>query len=380
MRVLVVAMEYPPLMGGGGTYVYNLVQSLSAQGCGVILLTSGEKDESINANKNLIEVRSSELLKLYRGNGNFVVGVDLIINNLIKYKPDVIHSHHCLEKLLVHTTNRMFGLPHIETHHKTPQYRQEVGSNAKLALFDFVNTLNCDYYIAPSQAFEADLIRSGVDRKIIEVSYPGLDPNIYHKILDNDKRLSVLKEKIGISNDDLLVLIPTVVRKRKGIDFILKSISRLVMPGKTIKVLITGLDNENYGRMSKLASPNILVAPKQYSVDEMVCLYCLTNIVVSGTQAEGLGLGLIEALMCECPVVATNSIGVNEVIEDEYNGLLSEFGDEDKFSSNILKILTNESLRKYLVGNGKKVIREKFDQKRQSLDHIRIYDSCLRRH
>ena len=82
VKILMMAMEFPPIVGGGGRYVENLIKGLSQQDIYVELLTSGGTDEKLSINKNL-EIKRYKLFKdLYLGRGNFIEGVNQIIKEI----------------------------------------------------------------------------------------------------------------------------------------------------------------------------------------------------------------------------------------------------------------------------------------------------------
>lgn len=58
MKILMFAMEYPPLMGGGGTYVKNICEGLSSLGLELRLVTSGSIDGVEKVSENFVIVQT----------------------------------------------------------------------------------------------------------------------------------------------------------------------------------------------------------------------------------------------------------------------------------------------------------------------------------
>ncbi len=382
MKVLMIATEFPPIIGGGGRYVENLIKGLSEQDVQVQLLTSGETDEELSVNKNLKIKRYRLFRDLYFGRGNFIEGVNEIIKYIELDKPDLIHSHHSIESLMVQVANLNYSIPHIITHHKTPEYRGEKYKlNGKWSVFKFVNQLSDrNYFIAASSAFVNSLIDSGINETRIFQVYPGVDQSIYKKI-DDSEILGKMEKRLGVDNNDILVLIPAQIRQRKGIEFALQSLSKLSFDGKKIKVLITGTSLapvEMVNKLKKALLPNELIKiDSPFEDKEMPSLYSIADVVVLPSEAEGLGMCLLEAMACQTPIVGTNVMGINEVLTDNLNGKVVEFGDKKGLSKAVVEMLKNSVLREKCVQNGLLLLQNKFNLRHQADKHIETYRKVI---
>lgn len=381
MKILMIATEFSPIIGGGGRYVENLVTELSKQGIEVRLLTSGELDEEISISKNLTIKRCKLLNDLYFGKGNFMEGVNQIIKEIETEMPDVIHTHHSLESLMVQAANINYSIPHIITHHKTPEYREEKYKlNGKWSVFKFTNKIDDkDLFIAPSMAFVSSLIDSGVEENKIFQIYPGVDQSIYKKI-NNSKTLVDMKTRLNIGKNDILILLPTQVRQRKGVEFALKTLAKLRIESKNIKVLITGLpflSAEKQKELSEILLPNqIIKVEKVFKDEEMPILYNISDLVLLTSEAEGLGMCLLEAMACQTPIIGTDVMGINEVITDGFNGGLVKFGDQKSLKEKIIGLLFNKPLKEKYIKNSLSLLKEKFNLTNQAVKHTEIYEKC----
>ena len=70
----------------------------------------------------------------------------------------------------------------------------------------------------------------------------------------------------------------------------------------------------------------------------------LSDIAISCSIREGLGLNLIEAMLCKKPVVATINRGHKELIVDGKNGFLVETTDSDTLAEKIQLLLEREEM------------------------------------
>ena len=77
-----------------------------------------------------------------------------------------------------------------------------------------------------------------------------------------------------------------------------------------------------------------------------------SDLAVSCSIREGLGLNLIEAMLTGHPVVATDNRGHRELIRDGENGFLVPLGDEAALADRILEMLCDPSLAKRMGQQG----------------------------
>ena len=75
---------------------------------------------------------------------------------------------------------------------------------------------------------------------------------------------------------------------------------------------------------------------------------------------EGLGQTIIEALLMEKPVIATNTGGIPELIEDGKTGFLIETGDHEDLIKKINQVFAQPVKASNMGSEGKKIIKENF--------------------
>lgn len=83
------------------------------------------------------------------------------------------------------------------------------------------------------------------------------------------------------------------------------------------------------------------------SADVFVC----PSITARDGDQEGFGLVMLEAMTSGLPVVASNSGGISQLIEDNVNGLLCKEKNADSLSVCINQILQDDRKREYLTKN-----------------------------
>lgn len=109
--------------------------------------------------------------------------------------------------------------------------------------------------------------------------------------------------------------------------------------------------------------------------DFMEELLPLADVFLLPSSSESFGLVALEAMSAEVPVVASNAGGLPEVIEHGVTGFLHDPAHVGGFVASVLKLLTNESLRRSMGRRGRKRAREHFDVNEMVDRYIRVYDS-----
>jgi glycosyltransferase involved in cell wall biosynthesis len=74
--------------------------------------------------------------------------------------------------------------------------------------------------------------------------------------------------------------------------------------------------------------------------------YRNADVLINPSLSEAFGMSLVEAMAAGVPVVATRVGGVPEVVEDGKTGLLVEPGDASALAGAILRLLTDDGLRR----------------------------------
>jgi glycosyltransferase involved in cell wall biosynthesis len=82
--------------------------------------------------------------------------------------------------------------------------------------------------------------------------------------------------------------------------------------------------------------------PQDFIVDE---IYNKSRVFLSPSLSEGFALPPAEAACCGCAIVATDSGGIADFVEDGITGLLSPPADPKALGENLCRVLDDEQLR-----------------------------------
>ena len=109
--------------------------------------------------------------------------------------------------------------------------------------------------------------------------------------------------------------------------------------------------------------------------DCMEELLPLADVFILPSSSESFGLVALEAMSAEVPVVASNAGGLPEVIDAGVTGYLHDSGHIDGFVTSVLRLLTNEKLRRTMGRRARRVARERFNVDDMVSKYIDVYDS-----
>lgn len=200
--------------------------------------------------------------------------------------------------------------------------------------------------------------------KII-IIYNGLD-FAKMKFLSRETARNFLENKIyeaisyKLKAESLIIGIIANLYKNKGIRYLILAIARIRFYHKFNLVLIgEGPERKNLEKIikdSKLENTVFLIGaiPDAYKYLKAFDLFVLPSV------KEGQPWAILEAMVAEVPIVATNIAGIPEMIENEISGLLVEPADPEVLAAAIEKMLTHPSLAIECARKAFTVVKEKF--------------------
>ncbi len=102
-------------------------------------------------------------------------------------------------------------------------------------------------------------------------------------------------------------------------------------------------------------------------------LFVLGCEVAPDGDRDGIPNVLMESMAMGLPVIATNLSGIPELVDNESTGLLVPPGRPDKLAQSMLRLLTDEALRKRVIAAGQQRVVRKFDNRRLIRELAAIY-------
>ena len=135
-----------------------------------------------------------------------------------------------------------------------------------------------------------------------------------------------VRSKLGLREDQLLILHSSNLRPLKRIDLLLETFAR-VRPADSVKLLVLagGSFAPFIEHVRRLGLDNRVIVRENVNLIEDYLQAADLALVTS--DSESFCLSILEAMCFACPSVATNVGGIPEVLEDGKTGLLAPAGD-----------------------------------------------------
>ncbi|EQA47036.1 glycosyltransferase, group 1 family protein [Leptospira broomii serovar Hurstbridge str. 5399] len=206
--------------------------------------------------------------------------------------------------------------------------------------------------IAISECTKSDFCkyRPDIDPSQVFVTYLAASESFY-KVSDQDS-IDKIKTKYEIKSKKYILTLCTI-EPRKNLEVIIRAFSKLVISRDVpdTDLVLVGTKGWNYDaifneiELSTEIKEKIVVTG--YAADsDLAQLYSGAVCFVYMSFYEGFGLPPLEAMKCGIPVIVSNSSSIPEVIGNA--GILLEPTDEEGLIRNLLRVLTDRTLREDL--------------------------------
>lgn len=238
---------------------------------------------------------------------------------------------------------------------------------------NYANKADC--VITPTESVKEIIKNWGVTNKNIEAVSSGVEEEIYQNA---DRQ--VVRNKFGVKDDEILLLLVSRLTAEKNIEFLLRSAVKVLKNSKNIKFLVAG-DGYLVSRLKLTAKENDLEERIIFEgiVDkkEIKNYYAAGDIFIYASKSETQGMIVSEAMYAGLPIVAVRATGICDLVEDNVNGfLVSE--KEDEFAEAVTKLIGDADLRKKFADESARIAREKYTDKICAQKMLEIYEKAIR--
>jgi glycosyltransferase involved in cell wall biosynthesis len=138
-----------------------------------------------------------------------------------------------------------------------------------------------------------------------------------------------------------------------------------------IKIVLVGTNKEVANQMPS----NILCLPRTNSMQELVDLYSMADILMSLSYQESMGLTPVEAMACGTPAIVYDNTAQPEIV-DESTGIVVETGNVERVIDAI-RIIKTKGKNSYKEACRKRAINI-FDSNKCYHEYIQLYKTLLK--
>lgn len=176
------------------------------------------------------------------------------------------------------------------------------------------------------------------------------------------------REQLGFDPSDIVLTYVAELNKNKNQMLLLNTLSILKQRNIQCKLMLIGPDHSSGVISSAIKKKGLSDSVLLLGWRESVCsLLCASDIYVASSIREGFGVNLLEAIICELPILATNNRGHREIVIDGFNGYLCPLGMPEIFAEKVAKLISDKILARTFIENGIKRYYENFSRKTEDI-------------
>lgn len=359
MRILLVAVEYPPRIGGISSHVAEIYRALSVKGhrCAVVApasLISGDPNryalgavasrEALSKTPGVVRPRVISAQPFYswmlRG----------VIRRLVANAEfDVVHVH----GLRPLTASHGHGVPVVFTNHSSGFLERLADRDGRLARAARVMAPASGVIAVSSELGEAT--RTAGYRGPVAVIPNGVDPERF------TPGFSKMRYEWAASDRDVVFLLPRRLVEKNGVVWFARALAKLG-PGNW-RAVIAGSGPEEVAMREVLAVAGLqdrcvfLGSVPQSGMPEV---YRAADIVVLPSLAEATSIAGLEAMASGRPVIGTTVGGIPEIVSADHTGLLVPPRSPEAMAHAMRRLIEDRDLSMRLGAAGRKTVEERF--------------------
>ncbi len=345
MKILITTDWYKSAVNGVVTSVRNLETGLRQLGHDVKILTLSETHFSY-VNQNTTYIGSVKAEKIYPCARVKIPLKSRLIENIIKWKPDIIHSQCEFSTFsLARKISDITGAPIIHTYHTIYEdYTHYFSPSIRLGrravrLFTRYIARHTDCMIAPTEKVES-ILKKYKCKIPVEVVPSGVDFDVIVSNKNNAERQD-FRRSIGIPDGKKVILYSGRLAEEKNLDEIIGFLGRNKPDNAVFLIVGDGPYREEIEKkIEEFGLKDITIMTGMVSYSEMKNYYCAGDVFVSASQSETQGLTYIEALANGLVLLCKKDECLDNVLQDGINGYA--YTNESQFSERLDRLLTED--------------------------------------
>ncbi len=207
--------------------------------------------------------------------------------------------------------------------------------------------------------------------------HSGMDLDAF---LNSKKYRPEIRKRFGFEENDLVIGKIARLFHLKGHKYLFEAAREIIEKFRNVRFLLVGdgilkeqfeMQLDAMGIREKFTFAGLVHPDK---IPEMISAM---DILVHTSLREGLAKTLPQALACGVPVVSFDIDGAKEVVTNGETGFLVEPEDSKKLAESIIKLLSDENLRKEIGEKGREIVDPIFRKEYMLEKIIDLYNSLL---
>ncbi len=367
MKTLLVTIEYPPFFGGVANYYYNIVKHWpEGDACG--------SDHGIMVLDNNQGQLLSDSLLFFK----WIPGIFRIMRTVRKHGIDKLIIGHLLPLgNAAYFATRIVKRPYAVVLHgmdlETAKLKPRKRKLSYKILKEASGIICSNSYAAKSVK---DFLGTEEEYKVRIVN-PGIDD----RDMISGHQIEKFRQEQGVPDGTLIFTIARIV-KRKGIDKVVEAMPAVLKVSPGCRYVIAGIGpderyiEEKIAALPEEARRRVRMIGKITDAEKWLWLRACDIFAMPsrqiGNDVEGFGIVLMEASLAGRPVVAGDSGGVRDAVENNTSGFLVDPEKTEAIANAIVRLAEDTALRRRLGEQGRKRALDSFRWREKVIEIHRI--------
>ena len=206
----------------------------------------------------------------------------------------------------------------------------------------------------------------------IEVIPNFICPSFYKRLTD-----SPLKDELAPNGEKLLVHVSNFRAVKRPVDCV-EILAKVREKGGNARLVMVGDGPERSACTFRAETLGVqdetIFVGKQANIADYMGI---ADVFMLPSELESFGLAALEAEACEVPVIATRIGGIPEVVTDGETGFLSDIGDTEKMSDDVMKFLNDEEMRRTFGKSARELAVSRYGTELIIPQYIKFYEKIL---
>lgn len=208
---------------------------------------------------------------------------------------------------------------------------------------------------------------------------------------DKNQKIAVIANGIDIVNfrpehslqkdkPFIITLGGTRITERKGINYLIEALALLVSKYPNIFLRLVGEGNEKENLMNltkELKLDNVVEFVGLIPREKIAPYYQEAKLFVLPSLNEGMSNAMLEALATGLPILATDTGGTKELVEDGTNGMIIKMQDARDLAEKIERLINDEALR-VRMGQESRRKAEQMSWKNVAQEYYELYKQVIK--
>lgn len=414
MKMAVLVYEYPPkIVGGLGTYAAEITRKYVLLDHDVTVFTMNDDTGSlptrelwrgieihrplhVDVSDSLPDVIAEDVRKWGRGIHLFskilvynYLTASKMVNELVRnegFLYDIVVAHDWLSAMGGIAIKRELDLPLVFHVHSTEKGRTMGNGSEVVSNIEFRAAQTADMIVTVSNAMKDELIGLGFPAEKIKVVYNGVDPQKYSQDQVSKEKISEIRQKYGVKDNENMILFLGRLVWIKGVDKLIAAMPHVLQKVPDAKLVIVGLgDMRDYleRMVQNLKLQDVVKFCFDFiSEEERIAHYAACDVAAFPSVYEPFGIVAIEAMSMTKPVVvgASGVSGMREIVisaGQDQCGFHVNPNDPNDIAWGIINSVQDPQRKLQLGQNGRKRVLQEFTWDEIAKKTLKLYNELL---